>query len=163
MMKAEFMSLWDGLTTDENIRIIVLGATNRPSDIDYAILRRMPKRFAVNLPNEEQRRNILDIMLRDQHLEENFDINKLVAKTANFSGSDLKEACRNAAMIPIREYMRNHSTEGGELTDVDPEKMNIRPLKFSDFFVPEGTIIQSTKSTVMASKSPGELEQEQLD
>ncbi|CAB4399997.1 AAA-domain-containing protein [Rhizophagus irregularis] len=160
MMKAEFMSLWDGLTTDDSVRIIVLGATNRPNDIDYAILRRMPKRFAISLPNEEQRKNILDIMLQDQHLENNFDIGKLVAKTANFSGSDLKEACRNAAMIPIREYMRSHSTSDGDLTDIDPDKVNIRPMRLSDFFVPEGSVLQSTKNTVT---SPGEVEQEQLD
>ncbi|KAF0471711.1 AAA-domain-containing protein [Gigaspora margarita] len=137
MMKAEFMSLWDGLTTDENSRIVVLGATNRPNDIDYAILRRMPKRFAIRLPNEEQRRNILEIMLQDQNLEESFDFDKLVSQTANFSGSDLKEACRNAAMIPIREYMRNHTTPGGELKDIDPKGMNIRPLRLTDFFVPD--------------------------
>lgn len=62
MMKAEFMSLWDGLTTGEDRRIVILGATNRPNDIDSAILRRMPKRFAVRLPTEAQRRSILDLV-----------------------------------------------------------------------------------------------------
>jgi SpoVK/Ycf46/Vps4 family AAA+-type ATPase len=62
MMKAEFMSLWDGLTTGEDYRIVVLGATNRPNDIDTAILRRMPKRFSVRLPTDQQRRNILEIV-----------------------------------------------------------------------------------------------------
>lgn len=62
MMKAEFMSMWDGLTTGEDTRIIVLGATNRPNDIDSAILRRMPKRFAIKLPSEEQRMNILRLV-----------------------------------------------------------------------------------------------------
>lgn len=62
MMKAEFMSMWDGLTTGEDTRIIVLGATNRPNDIDSAILRRMPKRFAIKLPSEEQRMNILKLV-----------------------------------------------------------------------------------------------------
>ncbi|GBC05330.1 hypothetical protein RclHR1_06180015 [Rhizophagus clarus] len=160
MMKAEFMSLWDGLTTNDNLRIIVLGATNRPNDIDYAILRRMPKRFAISLPNKEQRRSILDIMLKNQRLEENFDFDTLVAKTDKFSGSDLKEACRNAAMIPVREYMRSHSTSGGDLADVDPAKVDIRPLKLSDFFVPEGDIVQPTKSTVTPTV---EVEPEQLD
>lgn len=62
MMKAEFMSLWDGLTTGEDTRILVLGATNRPNDIDSAILRRMPKRFPIRLPNPSQRKNILKIV-----------------------------------------------------------------------------------------------------
>lgn len=66
MMKAEFMSLWDGLTTGEDYRIVVLGATNRPNDIDTAILRRMPKRFSVRLPTDQQRRNILEIVCRQQ-------------------------------------------------------------------------------------------------
>ncbi|CAG8480350.1 12292_t:CDS:10 [Ambispora gerdemannii] len=165
MMKAEFMSLWDGLTTDEDTRIIILGATNRPNDIDFAILRRMPKRFAIRLPNEEQRKNILEIMLSDQNLEPDFDIDQLVARTASYSGSDLKEACRNAAMIPIREYMRNHSTPEGELTDIDPKDMNIRPLQFSDFFVPDGTTNpnDSVSNSSGSSKNSEMLEQEKLD
>ncbi|CAG8619437.1 13086_t:CDS:10 [Ambispora leptoticha] len=171
MMKAEFMSLWDGLTTDDNTRVIVLGATNRPNDIgsrfikDYAILRRMPKRFAIRLPNEEQRRNILEIMLSDQNLEPDFDYDQLVARTNSYSGSDLKEACRNAAMIPIREYMRSHSTPEGELTDIDPKNMNIRPLRFSDFFVPDCTTnLNDTASNSAGSSKDNEiLEQERLD
>jgi len=43
-------------------RILVLGATNRPNDIDPAILRRMPKRFAVSLPDMAQRRKILELV-----------------------------------------------------------------------------------------------------
>jgi SpoVK/Ycf46/Vps4 family AAA+-type ATPase len=60
MMKAEFMTLWDGLLSASD-RILVLGATNRPTDIDSAILRRMPKRFAVGLPGIEQRLKILTL------------------------------------------------------------------------------------------------------
>lgn len=53
--------LWDGLTSSTD-RILVLGATNRPTDIDSAILRRMPKRFAVGLPALEQRKKILSLV-----------------------------------------------------------------------------------------------------
>lgn len=56
-------SLWDGLLSASD-RILVLGATNRPSDIDSAILRRMPKRFAVGLPDTEQRFKILSLVRR---------------------------------------------------------------------------------------------------
>ncbi|CAG8521293.1 3118_t:CDS:10 [Cetraspora pellucida] len=126
----------------------VLGATNRPNDIDYAILRRMPKRFAIRLPNDEQRRNILELMLHDQNVEENFDFDQLVSQTANFSGSDLKEACRNAAMIPIREYMRDHATPDGELKDIDPKEINIRALRFTDFFVSDSSNVEDLRFKV---------------
>lgn len=55
--------MWDGLL-DKSDRILVLGATNRPLDIDPAILRRMPKRFAVGLPDTDQRRRILELVRR---------------------------------------------------------------------------------------------------
>lgn len=50
MMKAQFMSLWDGLITDPSCTIIIMGATNRPQDLDRAILRRMPATFHIGLP-----------------------------------------------------------------------------------------------------------------
>ena len=53
--------LWDGLLSSTD-RILVLGATNRPNDIDSAILRRMPKRFSVGLPDLEQREKILTLV-----------------------------------------------------------------------------------------------------
>ncbi|UZJ56311.1 hypothetical protein CBS101457_005631 [Exobasidium rhododendri] len=109
MMKAEFMTLWDGLTSTSD-RIMVLGATNRPNDIDSAILRRMPKRYAVRLPDPSQRRKILEIMLTDVQLDKSFSLDTVVARTEGYSGSDLKEACRGAAMQPVREFMR--SAEG---------------------------------------------------
>lgn len=50
MMKAQFMALWDGLITDCNCTVIIMGATNRPHDLDKAILRRMPSTFHIGLP-----------------------------------------------------------------------------------------------------------------
>jgi len=49
-MKAQFMSLWDGLITDPDCTVIIMGATNRPQDLDKAILRRMPATFHIGLP-----------------------------------------------------------------------------------------------------------------
>lgn len=50
MMKAQFMFLWDGVTTNPDNIVIVMGATNRPQDIDKAILRRMPAAFRIPMP-----------------------------------------------------------------------------------------------------------------
>ncbi|RKP09843.1 P-loop containing nucleoside triphosphate hydrolase protein, partial [Thamnocephalis sphaerospora] len=106
MMKAEFMSLWDGLTSSEDLRILILGATNRPTDIDSAILRRMPKRFAISPPDINQRRSILTILLKDIKLDPSLSIDRLARNTEGSSGDDLKELCRHAAMIPVRERVR---------------------------------------------------------
>ncbi|RKP15244.1 P-loop containing nucleoside triphosphate hydrolase protein [Piptocephalis cylindrospora] len=114
MMKAEFMTLWDGLVSGKDSRIIILGATNRPSDIDQAILRRMPKRFQISPPSPEQRESILRIILRDASLHPDLTISRLVSITEGFSGSDLKEMCRHAVMIPRREYIHSIETTVGE-------------------------------------------------
>lgn len=53
------MSLWDGLITDAHCTVIVMGATNRPQDLDRAILRRMPATFHIPMPTTEQRLKII--------------------------------------------------------------------------------------------------------
>lgn len=50
LVKAQFMTLWDGFATDPKSRVVVVGATNRPEDVDRAILRRMPRTCRVGLP-----------------------------------------------------------------------------------------------------------------
>ncbi|KAI8813451.1 P-loop containing nucleoside triphosphate hydrolase protein [Cladochytrium replicatum] len=145
MMKAEFMSLWDGLSTGDSTRIVVLGATNRPNDIDKAILRRMPKRFAVKLPDRDQRLRILRILLKDVNLSQNFRMEELATRTDGYSGSDLKELCRNAAMVPIRESIRRINQD---IYDIKAENIAVRPLQVSDFFP------ASDESATKASQFP---------
>ncbi|KAG7192727.1 uncharacterized protein KQ657_001510 [Scheffersomyces spartinae] len=132
MLKAEFMTLWDGLRS--NGRVMVLGATNRKNDIDEAFLRRMPKTFAIGKPNSGQRRSILTKILKDSKLDEyEFDLEYIVEQTQGFSGSDLREMCREAAILPVREYIREHyDYKEGKLT-CDVEELPVRPLKTSDF------------------------------
>merc|ERR1712054_521181 len=120
-----FMTLWDGLTSSDSAgkpaQICVLGATNRINDIDEAILRRMPKKFPVPLPGREQRRKILQLLLRDSKMDpDNFDIDYVAKVTAGMSGSDLKEVCRDAAMAPVREYLKAHRTKGQAMPPPDP-------------------------------------------
>ncbi|KAI3657624.1 hypothetical protein MP638_001343 [Amoeboaphelidium occidentale] len=132
MMKAEFMSLWDGLGSSLSDRILILGATNRYADIDKAILRRMPKRFAIKLPDEQQRTKILTLLLKGSRIDHpSKTIAKLARATGGYSGSDLKELCRNAAMVPVREHFKTLKRSSSELEKPSDE---LRPLKFSDFF-----------------------------
>lgn len=143
MVKAEFMTHWDGLTSanssGEPQRVVVLGATNRIQDIDDAILRRMPKKFPVALPAADQRLRILGLILKDTKIDrENFDLQYLVKGMAGMSGSDIKEACRDAAMVPVRELIRQKKASGQAMTTVDPK--DVRGLRTEDFFTSAGGV-----------------------
>ncbi|KAI9246225.1 hypothetical protein BDA99DRAFT_266192 [Phascolomyces articulosus] len=92
----QFMVEWDGLTSD-NQGVIVMAATNRPRDLDDAVLRRLPRRILVDLPNEEDRAEILRILLRDEE-EHQVSVAELARATEHYSGSDLKNLCVTAAL-----------------------------------------------------------------
>lgn len=104
------MMLWDGLATTAGATIIVMGATNRPKDLDRAILRRMPSQFVIGSPDTEQRRKILQLVLDPESTANDVDLNRLAKITANFSGSDLRELCRNASVYRLREFVRVNDT-----------------------------------------------------
>ncbi|CUM64077.1 uncharacterized protein PRCAT00001666001 [Priceomyces carsonii] len=133
MLKAEFMTLWDGLKS--NGQIMVMGATNRKDDIDDAFLRRMPKMFSVGKPDASQRRSILTKILKGAKLDsEDFSIDVLVSNTKGMSGSDLRELCREAAILPVREYIReNYDYSSGTLSKSTSDDLPVRPLRTSDF------------------------------
>ncbi|TKA79055.1 hypothetical protein B0A49_02134 [Cryomyces minteri] len=145
MVKAEFMTHWDGLTSSSSTgtpqRICILGATNRIQDIDEAILRRMPKKFPVSLPSAHQRRGIFKLILRDTKVDQrNFDLDYLVRISAGMSGSDIKEACRDAAMCPVREYIKQKKSTGELMRAVNANE--VRGLQTDDFFGRKGGVPQ---------------------
>ncbi|KAH0827089.1 hypothetical protein J3R83DRAFT_4775 [Lanmaoa asiatica] len=84
-------------------RVVVIGATNRPFDLDDAVLRRLPRRLLVDLPGEKEREGILGILLRDETLALDVDVKALARQTESFSGSDLKHLCVSAALDAVKE------------------------------------------------------------
>jgi len=51
----EFMQEMDGLRSSRDTQVIIIGATNRPFDLDDAVLRRLPRRLLLDLPGEKER------------------------------------------------------------------------------------------------------------
>jgi SpoVK/Ycf46/Vps4 family AAA+-type ATPase len=102
----EFMQEMDGLKSSREDRVIVIGATNRPFDLDDAVLRRVPRRLLVDLPGEKEREEILKILLRDEMLAPEIDLRALAMKTESFSGSDLKHLCVSAALDAVKENVQ---------------------------------------------------------
>ncbi|VDK37849.1 unnamed protein product [Taenia asiatica] len=108
MMKTQFMALWDGLLSEPDSRIMVIGATNRPGDLDSAILRRLPYKVQVPLPDARQRQKIMEVHLRGEPLDASVTptfLKDFALQTEGLSGSDLFEICREAALRNLREWL----------------------------------------------------------
>lgn len=139
-IKAEFLTLWDGVSTASKSRVLVLGATNKPQHIDSAILRRMPRAFEVPLPNVDGRLSILVLLLKDENVDSSVQVAlpKLAAATEGYSGSDLKELCRAAAMVSVQERTAEFARRR-VMGEADEDKTDcvakIRPLTDMDLIV----------------------------
>ena len=101
----------------ENARVMVLAATNRPWELDEAILRRLPRAFEVGMPDQQQRASILKVILKDEVCEPCLDIGELAILTEGYSGSDLTDLCKQAAYMPIRDLLKEERVHADGLAE----------------------------------------------
>lgn len=125
-LKTEFLVQFDGVASDPNERFLVMGATNRPQDLDEAVLRRFVKRIYVPLPSVDSRISLIHTLLKNQvHKLTDRDISTLAVQLEGYSGSDITALAREAAYGPIREL--THS----QVLKVNAK--SVRPMCVSDF------------------------------
>ena len=95
-----------------------MGATNRPKDVDRAILRRMPSTFHVGLPDMTQRKSILRQILQIEAVADDIDYNRLAQLSEHFSGSDIRELCRTASVYRVRDLQESDSLRPIDMEDL---------------------------------------------
>lgn len=188
-IKNEFMTHWDGLLTKAGEKILVLAATNRPFDLDEAIIRRFERRIMVGLPSVENREMIMKTLLAKERVDEGLDFKELATMTDGYSGSDLKNLCTTAAYRPVRELIQQErlkdldkkrraeeakSAGAAPPTDEDKEDkvITIRPLNMEDFkqaknqvaasFAAGGSIMSELKQWNESYGEGGSRKKEQL-
>lgn len=102
---AQLLTEMDGIEGREGV--IVIAATNRPELIDPALLR--PGRFdlvvELRYPDEEERRAIFAVHLRDRPLAPQITVEELAKLTPGRSGADIEAICRRAALLALREWI----------------------------------------------------------
>ncbi|KAG7242462.1 hypothetical protein INR49_009913 [Caranx melampygus] len=111
-LKTEFLIEFDGVQSGGDDRVLVMGATNRPQELDEAVLRRFAKRVYVGLPDEKLSCNSCSSR-HDPTAEKSLgkhgnplsknELSTLAKQTAGYSGSDLTSLAKDAALGPIRE------------------------------------------------------------
>lgn len=123
-LKTEFLIQFDGLGSNNDAKLLVIAATNRPMDLDDALLRRLPKRVYCGPLDEEGRFHYVKKLLNKIEYDiKDEEIRMIAAQTERYSNSDLLELCREAAYEPVREK----TTE--EILQID----KFRPIVFKDF------------------------------
>eukprot|EP00347_Sterkiella_histriomuscorum_P020741 403336650 len=117
--------------TEAKKNVMVLAATNRPQDLDEAIRRRLEKRIYIPLPTEKGREELFKINLRHIPLNEDINWQKLVDITDGYSGADISNVCRDAAMMPMRRQLQSGSFSLENIQKIQDE-IDI-PLSMEDF------------------------------
>lgn len=153
-VKTTMMSEWDGLNSGTNgkgeagsNRVVVIGSTNRPFDLDEAVLRRFPRRILVDLPDMETRREILEVTLAENRVDSSVNLTAIAEKLDGYTGSDIKEVCREAVVQISHEQARildngidfiSMSEKGSEEVSLDENVdfsslQRLRPVTIGDF------------------------------
>ncbi|KAH7956260.1 hypothetical protein HPB52_007766 [Rhipicephalus sanguineus] len=132
-IKTEFLVQLDGASTKGDERLLIVGATNRPKELDEAARRRLAKRLYIPLPEKAARRQMVCRLLAQvKHCLSDEDIDTVVSLTQGYSGADMAQLCKEAALGPIRSLSfetLQHITAQQARTLLSI----VRPVSFKDF------------------------------
>ncbi len=136
-LKTEFLQWMDGMMTTTTTSIvdgkqrnpiIMIGATNRPFDVDAAIMRRLSHTYYIGLPNAQQRHELLVQFLRpipNTIIAKSNKLPEIVAITAKYTPSDLRQLLQVAA---ISGPMKRHSAKSTPITSADDFMLTIHDV-----------------------------------
>lgn len=140
-VKTQLLTSMDGVGGSGKDRVVVIGATNVPWEIDAAFRRRFERRIKVPLPDHEARTEIFKLSTKGVELDDDVDFEVLAIRSEGYSGADIALISREAIMMPIREM---DST--GAITNPD---LKPRPVRMQDFL--------TALNNISPSVSPSEL------
>ncbi|XP_028178091.1 fidgetin-like protein 1 [Ostrinia furnacalis] len=125
-IKTEFLVQFDGAATGDEERLLIIGATNRPHELDEAARRRLVKRLYIPLPEHDARKQMIENLLQSEpHELSDPQLGEVAALTAGFSGADVKSLCSEAAMGPVRAVPLS------QIATIQRDK--VRPVNIQDF------------------------------
>jgi SpoVK/Ycf46/Vps4 family AAA+-type ATPase len=125
-MRNQFLKEMDGIIDKgKNIHAYVIGATNKPWDLDWAFIRRFQKRILVPLPDSNARLGMFKLYTTHLKLDRGIDLHGLARLSEGFSGSDIRDCCQSAHLKVIGELF-----ESGQASD---KRSQPRSITMDDF------------------------------
>jgi vacuolar protein-sorting-associated protein 4 len=126
-LKTQLLTELQGLASNPDERVTVIGATNLPWELDFALRSRFEKKILIPLPGKNSRKKIFEVQMEGVSVSSEVDFEELADLTEGYSGRDITVVCREAAMEPIRDLQR------GEETDRTGTMPELRPVSRVDF------------------------------
>jgi katanin p60 ATPase-containing subunit A1 len=126
----------DGLSEKgrADVYVMTIAATNRPWDIDSAILSRFDKKILIPLPDADTRQKILEILLLKRGFSLDFPLKILVEKTAHFSGRELERFVKEGTSLMIaQENQKMIQWFEESVEKIRSYQIQVRPLALKDF------------------------------
>jgi vacuolar protein-sorting-associated protein 4 len=125
-LKTQLLTELQGLDSKPEERITLIGATNLPWELDFALRSRFEKKIHVPLPDHIARKKILEIHMEEIEIGTDVDYDEIADLCEGYSGRDLSVVCREAAMEPIRDLQRS-----GRMDD-KAKILELRPVMRED-------------------------------
>ena len=125
-VRNQFLKETDGvIDKGKRLHVYIIGATNKPWDLDWPFIRRFQKRILVPLPDHHARLLMFKLYTSNLQLSPNVDLHELARLSEGFSGSDIKDTCQSAHLSVIGEFF-----ESGQAAD---KLAKPRMLRMDDF------------------------------
>ncbi|MFC6798864.1 MULTISPECIES: CDC48 family AAA ATPase [unclassified Haladaptatus] len=127
---AQLLTMMDGLEARGNV--IVIAATNRVDSVDPALRRpgRFDREIEIGVPDEEGRKEILQVHTRGMPLADDVSLDGLAEETHGFVGADIESLTKEAAMKALRRYLPEIDLDE---EDIPPSLIDRMIIKWSDF------------------------------
>jgi len=125
-VRNQFLKEMDGIVDKgKNLHVYVIGATNKPWDLDWAFIRRFQKRILVPLPDHHTRLMMFKLYTANLQLAPDVDLHELARLSEGFSGSDIRDVNQSGQLKLIGEFF-----ESGQANNKTAKP---RPLTMDDF------------------------------
>src|SRR5574338_82883 len=129
---SQLLTLMDGMKSRG--KVVVIAATNRPDSIDPALRRpgRFDREIEIGIPDEEGRKEILDIHTRGMPLSDKVNLDQIAKITHGFVGADLEILAKEAAMRSLRRILPELDLEQEKISSEILQKIVINDEDFKD-------------------------------
>jgi len=125
-VRNQFLKEMDGvIDKGKSLHAYVIGATNKPWDLDWPFIRRFQKRILVPLPDYQARLHMFKLYTSHLTLSPDMDLYELARLSEGFSGSDIRDTVQSAHLMVIGEFF-----ESGKANDKEAQP---RPICMDDF------------------------------